>query len=211
MTVLFTSDLHLGHAKVAQIRWDRFADQPGQPSIEEVTKWHDNLIAKNWANTVLKDDLAIIVGDISGGSKGKQERALELIDSWPGRKVLYSGNHDGPHPMHHRDCSQMKRRYLQVFEDVDTTGYRKLSWEGGHAYALINHFPYTGDREGLAKPRHMEFRLRDEGLYLIHGHTHNMTQFVDRELHVGVDAHEMQMVPLEQIVEYVKQREQVAA
>jgi len=211
MTVHFTSDLHLGHAKVAQIRWDRFSNQPGQPSIETVIKWHDATIARNWANSVLKDDHVIVVGDISGGSKGKQELALTLIDSLPGTKFLISGNHDSTHPMHHREATKAKRRYLEVFEDVDTVGYRHLKWEGGDAKCLISHFPYTGDREGLATPRYQEFRLQDHGHYLIHGHTHNMTGFVDRELHVGVDAHQMQLVPLEQIVSYVQDREQVAA
>jgi len=211
MTVWFTSDLHLGHAKVAQIRWDRFSDQPGCPSIEDVTRWHDNLLTKNWANAVLRDDQVIVVGDISGGSKARQERALAMIATLPGTKFLISGNHDSTHPMHHRETTKMKKVYLEVFEDVDTVGYRHLKWEGGDVKCLISHFPYSGDREGLDNPRYMEFRLQDRGHYLIHGHTHNMTGFVDRELHVGVDAHNMQLVPLEAIVAYVKEREQVAA
>jgi calcineurin-like phosphoesterase family protein len=53
----------------------------------------------------------------------------------------------------------------------------------------------------------MQWRLRDEGKYLIHGHLHSAEKFNGREIHVGVDAWDFTPVPLETIADYIKERE----
>ena len=40
----------------------------------------------------------------------------------------------------------------------------------GDRTVLLSHFPYEGDH--TTEERATQFRLRDEGLWLVHGHTH---------------------------------------
>jgi calcineurin-like phosphoesterase family protein len=50
---------------------------------------------------------------------------------------------------------------------------------------MLSHFPYKGDH----KPgdRYPEWRLRDEGLPLLHGHVHSAFLISGRQYNVGVD------------------------
>ena len=68
-TVFYTSDLHLGHAKVAEIR--------GFDSLQE----HDQTIIDNLDRQVGKRDTLWILGDISSGASLGQKTALETLKS----------------------------------------------------------------------------------------------------------------------------------
>lgn len=170
--VWLTSDLHLGHAKV----------------LEEREPWagadHDGFLAENWDAQVKQDDVVWVLGDISSGKTPDQWSALQWFSSRPGRKRLVLGNHDGPHPAH-RDAHRWFKYYSVVFELV--TSSARIRVPGGNA--LLSHFPYVGDH--TTEDRYSQWRLRDEGLPIIHGHTHS--QWVrapwvhPRQLHVGVD------------------------
>ena len=72
MTHYFIGDLHFGHEKVSNIR--------GFASTDE----HDDHIVESWLQTVRKDDIVTVMGDISSGTKAKELRALALLDSLPG-------------------------------------------------------------------------------------------------------------------------------
>lgn len=103
----------------------------------------------------------------------------------PGRKRLVLGNHDAGHPRH-RNAHRWGDAYATVFEHVAASARVKLQG----TEALLSHFPYERDR-GTA--RHMQWRLPDLGVPLIHGHTHgrerrSTTPFGTPELHVGLDA-----------------------
>lgn len=172
--VYFTSDLHIGHAKVAAIR--------GFESVDH----HDAWIAAKLAALQPKDQLWVL-GDISSGSRRSEDDALELIRYSVGcgpRPALHlvSGNHDSCHPMH-RDAHRRLRVFLEVFDSVQSAALRKAQ---GQDY-LLSHFPYKRDR---GRPRHTQWRLADEGEWLLHGHTHGTEKvnWVDSEIHVGLDA-----------------------
>ncbi|AFI24979.1 hypothetical protein [Mycobacterium phage SWU1] len=177
----FTSDLHIGHKRLMEIR--NLADD-----VEE----HDATLAKAWDSVVGKDDTVWILGDISSGSTKGQIHALGWISDRPGRKRLILGNHDGPHPMN-RDAHKLVGAYWMVFEHVSTAARIRVPLygdAGGHTDVLLSHFPYVGDH--TSEDRHTQWRLRDDGKILIHGHTHSpmiLSRHIHRrQIHVGIDA-----------------------
>jgi calcineurin-like phosphoesterase family protein len=165
----FTSDLHLGHMKVANLRG---FDDPQD---------HDLALIANWSRRVQSDDVVYVLGDLSSGSSRATLDALALLQRLPGVKRLIAGNHDPIHPMH-RQAHNWAWRFNEVFEF--TAPFQRLRLYGHEV--MLSHFPYKVDR---AEPRYMQYRLRDEGLPLLHGHLHSeYASTSHREAHVGVDA-----------------------
>lgn len=208
--VFFTSDLHIGHKKVAGIRWaQRFpiltATYPIPPNVVE---WHDLALAKEWDATVGEDDVVWVLGDISSGTKQAQLDALWWLRKRPGTKHLIAGNHDGVHPLH-RDSHKWLPIYLDhivgAFASVQMAAKRRIPLPEGHVSALLSHFPYEADRGDVT--RYPEWRLRDRGYYLMHGHTHSQERCCGKEIHVGVDAWDFRPVSLGEIASYVCEQE----
>jgi calcineurin-like phosphoesterase family protein len=188
MNTYFTSDLHLGHRLVAEHRG--FGDDVAE---------HDATLAVRWISTVDPEDVVWVLGDIS---VTRPEAALASMSTWPGRKRLVLGNHDKAHPMY-RDAFKWMPKYLEVFEYVAAS--QRIRIEGQEV--LLSHFPYERDR---GEPRYTQWRLRNEGLPLLHGHTHSKERLADGwgeggswEVHVGVDAWDMTPVALGQVAEYL--------
>lgn len=169
--VWFTSDLHLGHRLVSEERG--FSDPES----------HDASIAEAWDSAVHDRDLVWILGDLSSGSSSGTRAALSWLAERPGRKGSILGNHDPLHPMN-RDAHRWLHPYVEVFERVAQSATISLE---GRRY-LLSHFPYTGDHS--PEDRHVQWRLRDEGMWLLHGHTHSASvTSQERQIHVGWDAH----------------------
>jgi calcineurin-like phosphoesterase family protein len=51
--------------------------------------------------------------------------------------------------------------------------------------------------------RYMDRRPKNNGQFIIHGHTHQKKTFVDRAIHVGVDSNNFKPIPIEVIERYV--------
>lgn len=188
--VFYSSDQHIGHGKIAAIRGEQFGWRVR--AVEAMIQYHDAIMANNWDCTVTKDDTVWVVGDISSGANAAQMRALEWFAARPGRKVLVAGNHDGVHPSN-RDFMKFWNDYAAVFEAVVPFARRKISGIN----VVLSHFPYDGDH--TAVDRMSQWRLRDEGLPIIHGHTHSMSRGDAKRIHVGVDAWNMTPVPQSEI------------
>lgn len=186
MSVLVTSDLHLGHRRVSEYRG--FGDD---------TDAHDAHLAEGWDSHVKDDDTVHVLGDLCISNV---PRALQWIKDRPGKKHFVSGNHDGCHPMHRR-WQRVIHAYQEVFDTVQTVGSLRLE---GHV-VMMSHFPYEEDH--TAAPRYMEWRLPNRGHWLLHGHTHMATQRLHdkREIHVGVDAWGMKPVPIEVIMKIIRE------
>lgn len=62
---------------------------------------------------------------------------------------------------------------------------------------LASHYPYQGDTTGVE--RHSSHRPADEGIPLLHGHTHSRDfgPHGSHEFHVGVDAFDFAPIPFE--------------
>lgn len=206
MNVWFTSDLHIGHLKVAQLRAHTLG--PVLPRVvgAEAT-WHDRMLARNWDAVVKPEDVVWVLGDISSGTDKAQRNALEWIKERPGLKHLISGNHDSCHPMH-RDSHKWQRVYLEAFESVQMAAKRRIPLPEGHTGVLLSHFPYKADHTD--ESRYPEWRLNNRGFTLLHGHTHSSLRLsydsgfpglgiVTSQIHVGVDAWDFKPVNLTEI------------
>ena len=186
--VWFSSDSHFLHAMVAKLR--------GFTSSAE----HDETVICRWNALVRSDDLVWHLGDVG---LGNETRVLEQSARLNGRKQLITGNHDPCWPGH-RDSRKHQRKWLEVFESVQPFAKTRL----GERAVLLSHFPYEGDH--TETDRATQFRLRDEGGWLIHGHTHLQNRLgpnpryltlmdpvtggpgtsrpLGREVHAGLDA-----------------------
>lgn len=167
MTTVYTlSDPHVGHGLVAADR--------GFSSTAE----HDEFFAQQWVENVGKKDSVWILGDLASSNP---KPALELLAKLPGAKHLVAGNHDPVHPLN-PDAHRHFRKYLDVFASVQSGASRRI----GDRKVLLSHFPYDGDGPGRAD-RYSQWRLRDEGLWLLHGHVHKAWKVNGRQVNVGFD------------------------
>lgn len=181
--VYYTSDLHLGHKMVAELR--------GFSTTED----HDEAILANWAKIVTKRDIVWVLGDLT--LKGNPDEQLAKIAKLPGNKHFIAGNHDPCHPMH-RDANKYQKRYLTTFESVQAFARRQIMGQP----VLLSHFPYTADHR--VESRYPQYRLPDLGAFLIHGHTHQADKFSGREMHVGLDAWDLKPIPQYLIANHIK-------
>lgn len=166
MTDWFTADLHLGHDKVAQLR--------GFNSTAE----HDKTILNNLHQAIGGGEGRLwVLGDLSIGHK-HEAKALNALNMLAFRHMgattlhLIAGNHDSVHPMSSQAHKVMDRyvrsgdNYMPTFASVATMASIKIGGER----ALLSHYPYDGDHQDT--DRHEQFRPRDLGATIIHGHTH---------------------------------------
>jgi calcineurin-like phosphoesterase family protein len=202
--VFYTSDLHVGHKLVSAIRGFHDGEAGTSPEdpravIADPVR-HDHVLAARWDATVKKDDIVYVLGDVSiNGS----QYALDWVAERPGRKHLIAGNHDPVHPMHSKYLNALPK-WLMVFDSVQPFLRRKIA---GHE-VLLSHFPYFtwGDGPGRPDARYEQYRLPDLGVPLLHGHTHGPEIEHDHSYHVGLDAHDMRLVPQSTILEWLESR-----
>lgn len=184
--VFFTSDLHFGHRLVTEHR-----------GFGLDTTAHDSTLVDNWVKAIKPGDQVWVLGDIAVSSPAY---ALSVIADLPGTKHLIAGNHDGCHPLH-RDSHKWQPKYLEVFASVQAFARRRILGQD----VLLSHFPYERDR---GEARYAQYRLINEGRWLLHGHTHGTERLTitthppgsepsgTREIHVGVDAWDLKPVHL---------------
>ena len=95
----FTSDLHLGHPFVAELR-----GYGNSGEIDADVERHDETILNNLTSALAPGDTLWVLGDISSGWGPQEERALDLLaQAFSGLDVtvhLIAGNHDSCHPLH---------------------------------------------------------------------------------------------------------------
>lgn len=195
MTDWFTADPHFGHLTPAAARGFATAAD------------HDAVLFQNLKGALLPGDRLFVLGDISSGIPDQEDRALRLLadvrDATGTRLHLLAGNHDAVHPMHARSLAGHSR-FLRTFDTVSAAMTLKI--EGKRA--VVNHFPYDGDH--TSPDRHVQWRPRDCGAPVIHGHTH----FTDKvsyskcgtlQLCVSLDAWEMRPARKDDLAVLVRQ------
>ena len=165
MSRYWIADLHLGHTKVAELRgfWGFGFDDSE----------HDEAILGQ-LDVLSPDDDVWILGDISSGRPEDEGVALERLALVPPRLHLIAGNHDSVSSTHRKGYTR-QRRFLEVFESVQQFGRVRIHGQD----VLMSHYPYarSGDGPDRGEARYLEYRLPDEGLPLIHGHTHQGAPF----------------------------------
>lgn len=158
MADLFSSDPHFGHQLVAAER--------GFGTTEE----HDDAVLDSYRKAVRPSDTLWLLGDLDRGSD--TDHSLALLAQLDCSKVLILGNHCAAHPLHRRARTKF-RHYLDVFDWV--TPFASVKTNGTEL--LLSHFPYEGDHPDR-EDRHVQWRLRDLGAPLVHGHTHQLDPWV---------------------------------
>ena len=186
----WTSDLHFGHVNIIEYT--------GRPFVD--TNHMREMLVQYWNETVGADDEVMIVGDFA---MGRILETLPVATRLNGYKILIPGNHDrcwegaSGNPEKHREWVKEYSKYFEIRNGpihVDIDGYE----------VLVNHFPYIEmDRHG---DRYSAWRSEDEGLWLIHGHTHEHVNIKphSREIHVGLDAWDCRPVPEDWIAEMIR-------
>ncbi|MFY2788469.1 metallophosphoesterase [Rhodococcus sp. MALMAid1271] len=175
MTVWFTSDLHLGHQKVAQ---ERGFDDPDA---------HDVAIYDSLESTLKRGDQLWILGDMTVGGSAAEAAALFGLGAIaaPAHGIelhLIAGNHDSCHPMANRNSHNRQRAFLETFTSVQLFARRRIAGQP----VMSSHFPYRGDHS--PQDRGVQYRLPDLGEYVLHGHTHSPSVGTGKQIHVGWDA-----------------------
>lgn len=177
----FTSDLHIRHDLVVAERGFR---------VDGVTVDHDEyerVLAANWDSRVRKNDIVYVLGDIA---MNPRKGAFDWLDARPGRKILISGNHDEVAGFH-SSAVNAQRVWLEHFDAI----FDYLQIKFGDRRVLLSHYPYQGEGDRNMEDRHTQFRLRDEGAPLLHGHTHSTGNPANGSmLHVGLDAWSLELV-----------------
>lgn len=197
-----TSDEHYLHAAI-----NRLAERPFSSTEEcaaEMIRRHNKVVRP--------EDRTFHLGDFFFGPRD-DGRMAEIIAALNGEHVLVGGNHDR--------CSntqtngwQHQRAYLDAgfAAVVDSATFTlpevsKKKIEGGaqQRKVVMSHFPYAGDHtEG---DRHTQFRLRDKGAWLIHGHVHGLYTVRNRGVNVGVDRWDFKPVNVHDIALLIAQVE----
>jgi len=165
--VFFHSDWHFNHDFVARTRGFENAHD------------HDEALIAGINARVTKRDTIYVLGDLFMGSV---TAGLDQVKRVNGTLRLILGNHDAAHPLH-KKSSAHARRLLEVFDSVSLA--EQVVLPGGRP-VLLSHFPYEGDHDDRPD-RYTQWRLRDEGAWLIHGHVHDTWTLRGRQLNVGVD------------------------
>ena len=169
----FTSDLHLLHEKAWNLRGLSAAE-----GVEEVLLEFGKLKKKS---------ITYNLGDFA--LKGISQWG-HIIDQFPGIQRALLGNHDAPHALF-EGASSRQVEWFRHFDSVEHFTRLRL---GGKYTVLLSHFPYDGEGKRDQPDRHVWARLRDEGVILLHGHTHDSDQRFSRSnkgtpmVHVGWDA-----------------------
>lgn len=187
--VWVTSDQHILHPLVARLRG--FATAVACADHQ----------ARIWDRRIGDDDDVWVCGDVAMGDRSV---SLPWFGRRPGRKHLVLGNHDRAHPMHN-NAHRFIAEYATVFDTVQTMA--RISVADGEPKVNLSHFPYEGDRNA---ERFSEWRMRDSGRTLLHGHTH-LQQVVSRtrggtlQVHIGVDAWDLSPVRRSTIAQVINE------
>ena len=188
-TVWFTSDIHFSHRLLA-IDIRRF------DSVEE----HDETIIENINKCVRKDDSLWILGDLS---LKKPDVFAPLFRRLKGNKYIIWGNYDYGWGGN-REAYKFGKAYAEMgVLHANDYGRRKID---GHN-VMLSHFPYSGDHSLIE--RYDEYRLRNMGNPVLHGHTHEdkviSTAGVNTlQIHIGLDAWKLQPVEINTVVELLR-------
>ena len=206
MTVWFTADQHFGHTRLLELSPARGA------AFSTVAEMNARLI-QNWNSVVQPDDTVWVLGDVDMHGK---DATLALIEQLVGIKILIAGNHDSCWAGV-RDGWKNRDLYLAAgfaaVMDFAVATLPPLQPQAPATRVLLSHFPYAGDsRESEVGDRYAQFRLRDAGIPLLHGHAHE--SFRERRakqgtwgINVGVDWWDYKPVSADTLAQHLEDLE----
>lgn len=145
------ADLHFFHKHILD-----YEPRPWE-TLEDMV---EGLIA-NWNRVVYPEDNVFIVGDFW---PGKDEPTKAIVDRLNGRKHMILGNHDL--------SLSMNKWYSLGFFSVC---YQMVMPLNKNITIKFCHYPYTGANHKEKRP------IKEENMWLIHGHTHSKGSLIDYE------------------------------
>lgn len=186
MSVLFTSDLHLGHANII-LTCGRNLEGCGE-NLATVDEMNDFLIRK-WNEKVKEDDIVYILGDLSYRSSISVKTYLKQLK---GRKHLIVGNHD---------C-QWQKNIANINDYFESVSDMKVIRLGEKLITLCN-YPLL-EWNGSRRAKNQQTSIS----WLIHGHIHNSRDNVFEyirdnlpcALNCGVDINGFEPVTFEELL-----------
>lgn len=134
MSNFYIADWHYGHKNILA-----YDNRPFR-SVEEMNE----TLVDRWNATVTKDDTVYVLGDMFWCSDG---RAVDILSSLPGTKILIRGNHD--------KCKS------KAFTDQFAVIYDYMEIRDGKKYVVLSHYPIPC------------FKNHFSGWYHLYGHVHN--------------------------------------
>lgn len=178
--IYLTSDLHLFHDR-------EFVYKPrGFDTVHEMNE----AIIDRWKDTIEPEDDIYILGDIALGGPDALPQTLEILRALPGRLHLVRGNHD---------TNKRWYAYTSLPNVVEMQNAIYLDYRKYHFY--LSHYPtLTGN---------LEKKSLHQCTLDLYGHTHqrnNFYQDLPYMYHVGVDSHNCFPVPLDQIIDDMKNK-----
>ena len=186
MATFFTSDQHFGHRNIIQYCARPFRD------VYEMT---EGLVERH--NSVVRDgDEVYHVGDFALNEK----HVLRVLSRLRGKHYLVCGNHDACHPMHKRHERAARNYMLWGFAGISTQ-LRIPPFDVCHMPYLVDP-RHAASADGAAQ-RYAQWRPKDEGRVLLHGHIHSppWERVRERQIDVGVDANDYTPVAFERLFE----------
>lgn len=153
MRTFITSDLHFGHANILKFN-------PATRQFKDVDHMNAEMI-RAWNETVAPSDLVYILGDVAFCNAPK---AVSIMRSLNGRKILVSGNHDTKllKDADFRECFDEVHNYLTVNYNgtrISMFHYPIHEWDQCHRGAVHFHGHVHGKPTGLER-----YRVRDAGM-----------------------------------------------
>lgn len=195
-----TSDQHFGHTNII-----KYSNRP----FRDVPEMNAELVRRH--NAIVKpDDTVYMLGDLSMNFN----RAAEFVPQLNGRKHLIAGNHDEAHPANRKnrkDPDGWLRKYLGLgFETVEVFGtlaVGRIDQDNPEATKVFElalcHMPYLKQEQDMYDLRYQEWRPKDTGLWLLHGHVHDKWKVRGRCINVGVDVWAYAPVHLNEVLSLI--------
>jgi calcineurin-like phosphoesterase family protein len=184
--LFFTADTHFGHRAMIENGW-----RPQFSTVEEM----DEALIERWNLMVGPRDTVWHLGDFGMGGQAK---FLPLVPKLHGTIHLITGNHDNPWPGGRQSFKFQSAWLAAGFASVQAYARRNI----GGQQVMLSHFPYAGDHVG--EDRAAQYRLRDLGLPLLHGHVHSEWKTRGRQINVGVDVWDFTPLHLSSVETLVK-------
>ena len=181
--IFFSADHHFGHANII-----KYCSRP----FSSADEMNEEMV-KRWNEVVDPNDLVYYLGDFSLSKSLVVPFATRLN----GEKYLIMGNHDACHPTH-------KKKAAVGLEIYKNAGFKEITLEKTIELAgqpvLLNHLPYLDEEPKLEyKGKFSNYRPKETGDWLIHGHVHEKWKTKEHMLNVGVDVWDFYPVPMAEV------------
>jgi len=193
LTTWLTSDLHLGHIKAIEL-----CNRPWFTTTEM-----NEAIIQRYNSVVAEGDTVYCLGDMVMGQLSEN---LPMLSRLNGTKLLILGNHDRPSQAYHHKKIEVWWNIYQSYFPVMMEEMRLDIGPNGEEI-LFNHFPYADPDyvDHAEAGRFAKLQPKNEGEWLIHGHVHGAWKVNGKQINVGVDAWDYYPVPLDTILNMIKE------